>query len=607
MSSGKRGRPTQLLLALAVGLVLSDSSVVTLALPAILRDLDTSVSAVAWVLIAFNLALALAAVAAARLARGRADRAFAIALLLFAAACVGCAIAPSLGALVAARTAQGLCGAVAVAAALELLVLSAGRVRALSLWAAAGVLGAALGPAVGGVLTEWLSWEAMFALQVPVALIALAGARRPGGARSDRAPVIAARAAGRRPPLAPLVALALASAALSAALFLLVILLIEGWRQTPALAALTVTVIPVAALIAGLRARGRGGLLPAIAGSLLVAGGLAALGLMPGAHAYWTIAPQLAIGAGLGLALAALIEASVAGAPAVAGPAAWTIAARHAGIVVGLLVLTPIFTADLDGVRAPAERAGLAHVLDAPLSLASKVAVARGLNDEIAATGGRELPDIGRALGGVDVEAGERPALAALRADLEEELDRSATAAFRRAFLAAALLALLAAGAASAATAAARRAARDGPSPNGSTVAPLAVALPGAAAAAALLAAAYLALGGAGFGPHAVADPCAPRARPAGVERTQRAALATLDGSACTLGSSREDLLRALLERRRPAGVSEEELVDAFSAGLDRARREGALSGLQAAALKLGLRAGALAGIIGLMLADGRM
>ena len=597
MSAAGRPRPglQQLLLALAVGLVLADSSVVTLALPAILRDFDASVSGVAWVLVSFNLALALAALPGSRLARGHASLGFAFAMGCFVLASLACAVAPSLGLLIAARAAQGVAGAVAVAAALELLVLTAGRRRALALWAGAGVLGAALGPAVGGVLTEALSWEAMFALQVPLGLVALAGARSApagGGAPAERS----------RPAIAPLVALALASAALSAALFLLVILLIEGWRQTPAVAALTVSVMPLAALVAGRWARARHGLVPAVAGTLLVAGGLAALGLLPAAHAYWTIAPQLAIGAGLGLALTTLIAASV-GDRRLAGPAAWTVAARHAGIVVGLLVLTPIFTADLDEVRAPTERAGLARVLDAPLSLGTKIDLARRLDGEIRQAGGQQLPDVDAAFRGLEAQPDEARAVVALRDGLGEELDRGATEAFSRSFLAAALLALLAAGAALVASAAARRG-HGTPSSNGSTVPQLAVAAPGAAVAATLLAAVYVALGGGDFGPRPVADPCAPRARPAGVERTQRAALATLDGAACELGSSREDLLRTLLERRRPPGVSEDELVDAFRAGVDRAQREGALSGLEATALRFGLRVGGVVGVVGLVLGE---
>lgn len=612
-SAGGGSRVGALLLALTVGLVLADSSVVTLALPAILRDFDASVNAVAWVLISFNLALALAALHGARLARGRAQRLFLISVPLFIVACIACALAPSLDFLIGARAAQGLIGAVVVAAALELLVLSTRSDRAVLLWAAAGVLGAAVGPALGGFLTEWLSWEAMFALQAPVALLGLLGARGSAGAGGAAAADDVALASAR-PALAPLVALTLASAALSAALFLLVILLIEGWRQSPAEAALTVTVMPIAALVAGQRARARHGLVPAIAGSLLVAGGLAALGLMPGAQAYWTLAPQLAIGAGLGLALATLIGASVGdagarddgtAAAAVAGPAAWTVAARHAGIVIGLLLLTPIFTADLTDVRPPAERAGLSHVLDAPLPLPVKIDLARELDRALQKAGDQELPDLDAAFAGLDISADQRPVAERLHEDLDEELDRGATDAFSRSFLVAALIALLAAGAACAGTRMSGGDESGSPSTNGSVGARLAVAVPGATAVAALLVAVHLALGGGGFGPREVADPCAPRERPAGVERTQRAALATLDGTACRLGLPREDLLRDLLSGERPDGVSEDELVDAFGAGIDRARDERHLSAPQARALRLGLRTGGLLGILGLLLPQG--
>ena len=613
-ASGRRSaRLGPLLLALTVGLVLADSSVVTLALPAILRDFDSTVNAVAWVLISFNLALALVALYGARLARGQAQRAFLVSVPLFIVACIACALAPSLGFLIGARAAQGLIGAVVVAAALELLVLSTGRDRAILLWAAAGVLGAAVGPALGGFLTEWLSWEAMFALQAPVALLGLLGARGVRAAEPAPAARSGVAVAASRPALAPLIALTLASAALSAALFLLVILLIEGWRHSPAEAALTVTVMPIAALVAGQWARVRHGLVPAIAGSILVAGGLAALGLMPGAHAYWSLAPQLAIGLGLGLALATLIGASVgdagagderSAAAAVAGPAAWTVAARHAGICVGLLLLTPIFTADLESVRPPAERAGLSHVLDAPLPLPAKIDLARALDIEVAQAAEQELPDLDAAFAAVEVSPADRPVVDDLHEELNEELDRGATEAFSRSFLFAALIALLAAGAAFMGARSTRAGAYGAASSNGSIGARLAVAVPGSIAAGALLVAVYLALGGGGFGPRAVADPCAPRERPAGVERTQRAALATLDGTACALDMPREDLLRKLLGGERPDGVSEDELVDAFGDGIVRARDERHLSAVQAAALRVGLETGGLLGIIGLLLPE---
>jgi predicted MFS family arabinose efflux permease len=607
------------LLALAVGLVLADSSVVTLALPDILRDLETSVGTVAWVLISFNLALALAALPGSRLTRGRARAAFSVALVAFALASAACAAAASMELLIAARVAQGIFGAVVVAAALELLVARVGSRHAVRLWAAAGVLGAALGPAAGGFLTEAFSWQAMFALQAPVALLALAGARAaPAASRAGTteppspAPVAAesAGAARAQPPVVALLALALVSAALAAALFLLVVLLIEGWRHSPGEAALTVTVMPVAALLAGRWERAHvHGLGAALAGCLLIAGGLASLGLLPGAGPAWTLAPQLAIGAGLGLALAALIGVAVGGADGArepGRPAAWTIAARHAGIVAGLLILTPIFTADLNEARLPAVRAGLAQLLDAPLSLDAKIDLARTLGP-LVEQADDELPDLSRGFDAVDVPAGERPALVRLQSDLDEQIDRAGTDAFSRSFLAAALLALLAAGviALAARRPHAARAPDGGAASNGSRLAPRAPLRVGAAAAAAgaaLLVAVYVALGGGDYKPAAVAGPCAQRERASGLGDTQLAALATLDGAACRLRTSRETLLLALLDGKLPPGVDQARLSDALRAGVDRARDEDALGALEATALRLAISTRGPAAIIGLFL-----
>src|SRR3954471_18276418 len=108
-------RPRLAALALAVGLVLADSSVVVLALPDIYRELDTSVTAVTWVLVSFNLVMALAAVPAAHVARrvGPA-RAAAIGLAIFAGASLACGLADSLTTLVVARCIQAVGGAAAV-------------------------------------------------------------------------------------------------------------------------------------------------------------------------------------------------------------------------------------------------------------------------------------------------------------------------------------------------------------------------------------------------------------------------------------------------------------------------------------------------------------
>src|SRR5262249_24343961 len=108
-------RPRVAALAQAVGLVLADSSVVVLALPEIYRDLDTSVAGVTWVLVSFNLVMALAAVPAALLARRVGPgRAAAVGLAVFAGAGLACGLSDNLTTLILARCVQALGGAAAV-------------------------------------------------------------------------------------------------------------------------------------------------------------------------------------------------------------------------------------------------------------------------------------------------------------------------------------------------------------------------------------------------------------------------------------------------------------------------------------------------------------
>src|ERR1044072_3310527 len=100
-------RPRVAALAVAVGLVLADSSIVVLALPEIYRELDTSVAGVTWVLISFNLVMAVAAVPAAHLAgRIGPGRAAAIGLAFFAGASLACGLSSELSTLILARCVQ---------------------------------------------------------------------------------------------------------------------------------------------------------------------------------------------------------------------------------------------------------------------------------------------------------------------------------------------------------------------------------------------------------------------------------------------------------------------------------------------------------------------
>ncbi|HET9289112.1 MAG TPA: MFS transporter [Gaiella sp.] len=428
ISSRRRG-----LVGLGIGLALADSSVVTLALPDILRQFDVEIPQVAWVLTSYNLGLALAAVPAAYAARRRPVAAFVVGTLVFAAASLACGLAPSFGVLVGARCIQAVGGALLVCAALDLLTAIEGSdARAVRTWASAGVLGAALGPAAGGILTETLGWESIFLVQAPLALVTLLGV-----VRLHVRPLV--ESAGR-PSLPANAALLLLSGALTAALFLLVLLLVDGWRMPPAVAGVVVTVMPVAAIATAAFADRVGStVVRAAAGVILVAGGLAALGVLPGSNWGWTVLPQVLVGAGLGLALSALTERALHGRSPQAVHGGWTIAARHAGVVVGLLLLTPVFTSALDRNEDRALRAGAAAVLDSRIPPLEKLAVAQ---DVLAIVRGadREVPDVREAF----VDRPDVPEYRSLEERLVSELDRAVTAAFSRPFLLAAFLALAA-------------------------------------------------------------------------------------------------------------------------------------------------------------------
>ncbi len=175
-----RPTPKELVWAATVGLVLADSSVVTLALPDVLREFDATVFGVSWVLTAYNIVLAAAILPAARLARRSPAQTWAAGLVVFGLASLACALSPSAAALIVARCVQALGGAAVLAGAIELLARSRGSHRAaVGLWGVAGTIGLAVGPAVGGALTEAFSWQSIFLLQAPLILLVPLALRAP--------------------------------------------------------------------------------------------------------------------------------------------------------------------------------------------------------------------------------------------------------------------------------------------------------------------------------------------------------------------------------------------------------------------------------------------
>ena len=425
-------------LAVAVGMVLADASVVVLALPDMLTALDATVTGISWVITAFNLVLALAAVPAAIAARRLGPaRVEAAGLVVFAAASAAAGLAGSLETVIAARCVQAVSGAAVVCAALELLpAVARSEEWGVKLWIGAAAIGAAVGPAIGGVLTQALSWRAVFAVQVPIAIAVLAPV-----ISAWRVPVVP-RPSTTRLRLAPNLALALVSAALTAALFLLVLMLVDGWGMDPIAAAAAVSVMPAAAIITSSASRFalRG---VALSGVILVGGGLAGLAILPDSEVVWTFAPQVLIGCGLALTLGPLTVAALGGLAPDGLHGGWTVAFRHGGVVLGLLILTPLFTSDLDSQEIAAERAGAAAIIDSSLSIQAKLDLGRAVADALARSGD-SLPDLGPVFEAQHPSSDDRPEYARLEAALTDQARRAATHAFSRSFFVAAGLAFAA-------------------------------------------------------------------------------------------------------------------------------------------------------------------
>ncbi len=577
-------RSRELVWAATVGIVLADSSVVTLALPAILARFDTSVFEVSWVLTSFNIVLALLVLPAARLASGggarRAAPVWVGGVAVFAAGSLACALAPSTTVLIAGRCVQAAGGAGAIAGAIELLARSRGsHARAASAWGAAGVAGLAIGPAAGGLLTELISWQSIFAVQVPAVLLAAVAARPVAGAPE--------RGRAGRLSLAPELALALLSAGLAGALFLLVVLLTEGWGSSPLEAALVVSAMPAATLLTRAATRRLAASTPVMAaGAVSLAGGLAALGLLPDAEPVATLAPQALIGIGIALSLPGLTARALGGADPAGRRAAGTIAARHAGIVAGIVLLTPIFTAELADQGSAAQRSGTALILDAGLSPQTKIDLGTAIADQIDRGGGR-LADLSPAFATVTPPPEGRAEYARLQRELTAEVDKAATSAFSTVFLVAAALALLAV----------LPIALGGGAGGGRRGGVLALAL--SLLASCGLVGFHLARGGASYEPLEVADPCKPRTTERLDDRDQvlqRIGLSALDGAACELRVTREELVLALPDEQARAEfaaehrISEEALERAVRSGLERAideaLRSEAITPLEAALLR---------------------
>ncbi len=163
------------LTAVGVFMVTLDNLVVATALPVIRKDLHASIESLEWTVNAYTLTFAVLLLTGAALGdRFGRRRMFAVGLGIFTIGSIAAALAPSAGALIAARALQGVGGAIVTP--LTLTILSAGvpkekRGVFIGAWSGIAGLAVAFGPLVGGAVVQGISWQWIFWLNVPIGIV----------------------------------------------------------------------------------------------------------------------------------------------------------------------------------------------------------------------------------------------------------------------------------------------------------------------------------------------------------------------------------------------------------------------------------------------------
>src|SRR5215469_780514 len=171
--SSRVGRWVLLATVLGSSMVLLDSTVVNVALPAIGRDLGASLAGLQWTVTGYTLSLAGLILLGGSLGdRVGRRRVFLIGVVWFALASAMCAAAPDIGVLIAARVLQGIGGALLTPGSLAIIQASFAkdeRPRAVGAWSGLGGVAAAIGPVLGGWLVQAGGWRWVFLLNLPLA------------------------------------------------------------------------------------------------------------------------------------------------------------------------------------------------------------------------------------------------------------------------------------------------------------------------------------------------------------------------------------------------------------------------------------------------------
>src|SRR5919198_4853315 len=177
---------TLVALSFSLFMIMLDNTVVNVALPSIKRDLGLGVSELEWVVNAYALVFAVLMLSGGKLADqfGR-RRIFLIGLAIFTVSSLACGLAGSAGLLIGARAVQGTGSALMMPATLSIISATfppKERGTAIGVWAGVSAMALAIGPLIGGVITEHINWNWIFYINIPIgALGFVAGPRRGGG------------------------------------------------------------------------------------------------------------------------------------------------------------------------------------------------------------------------------------------------------------------------------------------------------------------------------------------------------------------------------------------------------------------------------------------
>ncbi len=177
--SPRRRRLVLLICCMSLLIVGLEATVLNVALPALQEDLDASVSGLQWAIDSYTLVLAsllmLSGSAGDRLGR---RRTFQTGLAIFVVASLLCALAPSLGWLIAFRMLQGVGASMLNPVALSIVTNAfpepGERARAIGVWSAVVGVSIGLGPVLGGLLVETVGWRWIFLINIPIGLAAIA-------------------------------------------------------------------------------------------------------------------------------------------------------------------------------------------------------------------------------------------------------------------------------------------------------------------------------------------------------------------------------------------------------------------------------------------------